>query len=255
MASDQATIDAPQVLRPTARPDGGGWSDEEKIVLACRMLAAEDHESVLPGLLTFRAAPDVFLTLPFGVGLDEVMPGDIVAVDRKLNLIRGEVAPSPAVGFALAMHGRRPDALCIIHTHAPFAAALSMLEEPLRVTHMDATMFFEDCAFLEDWPGNPVSEVEGRIISAALGGKRAILLANHGLAVAGASIEEAAYLAVCFERAARMQIRARAVGRLKAIDPALARDAHDFLTTTAVMTGVFRRFARQVLRREPGCLG
>src|SRR3546814_11154113 len=101
-----------------------------------------------------------------------------------------------------------------------------MLDEPLAVSHMDATMFYGDCAFLQEWPGNPVTELEGDIISAALGSdKRAVLLANHGLAAVGASVEEAAWFALCFERAAKMQLLAREVGALHPIDDELAQEA------------------------------
>jgi L-fuculose-phosphate aldolase len=230
------------------------WTGEQKIVLACRMLAADGHDSVLPGLMSWRAGSDLFLTLPFGLGFEEVRPGGIIAVRANLDLVRGTVKPSPAVGFLTCLHRHRPDVGCIIHTHAPYAAALSMLDDPLQVAHMDATMFYDDCAFLKEWPGNPVSDVEAQIISVALGTKRAILLANHGLVTVGKTIEEAAYLAMCFERAARMQMRARAVGSLKAIDSTLAREAHDFMTMSGVMVGTFQRFARQVIRREPECL-
>jgi L-fuculose-phosphate aldolase len=152
------------------------------------------------------------------------------------------------------MHQLRPDIHCGIHTHAPYTAALSMVEEPLTVAHMDATMFYDDCAFLREWPGNPVTELEGALISRALGPKRAVLLANPGLATVGETIEEAAWMALCFERAARMQIRARAVGRLSAIDPEFARDAHDYMTDPSMVATQFRRFARRVLRADPGCL-
>jgi hypothetical protein len=33
------------------------WTGEQKIVLACRMLAADGHDSVLPGLMSWRAGP------------------------------------------------------------------------------------------------------------------------------------------------------------------------------------------------------
>ena len=89
-----------------------------------------------------------------------------------------------------------------------------MVGEPLAIAHMDATMFHDDCAYLTEWPGNPVTELEGELISRALGTKRAILLSNHGLATVGTSIEEATWMAVCFERAAKMQIRARRIGPL-----------------------------------------
>lgn len=232
-----------------------GWSDAQKLTLACRILAMDGHDTVVPGLVSVRTEdPDLFLTLPMGIGFEEVRPGDIVTVDDNLNVRSGNGQPPKAVGFLLKMHQLRPDIRCGIHTHAPWTASLSMLDEPLAVAHMDATMFFDDCAFLREWPGNPVTELEGEIISGALGAKRAILLANHGLAAVGESIEEACWMALCFERAARMQLRARAVGNLSAIDPDYARDAHNYLTDPSMIATQFRRFARRVLREDPHCL-
>jgi L-fuculose-phosphate aldolase len=232
-----------------------GWSDAQKLALACRILATDGHDTIVPGLVLMRTEePGVFLTLPMGVGFEEVRPGDILTVDQDLDVRSGKGEPPKAVGFLVKMLQLRPDIRCGIHTHAPWTAALSMLDEPLAVAHMDATMFFEDCAFLREWPGNPVTELEGEIISRALGARRAVLLANHGLATVGQSIEEAAWMALAFERAARMQLRARAVGKLSAIDPEYARDAHDYMTDPSMVATQFRRFARRVLRDDPHCL-
>jgi L-fuculose-phosphate aldolase len=232
-----------------------GWSDRDKIALACRVLAADGHDTIIPGLLSVRTNdPDVFLTLPMGLGFDEATPGRILMVDKDLNVLQGAGKPPKAVGFLIKVHEARPDVRCVVHTHAFYTAALSMVGEELAVAHMDATMFHDDCAFLKEWPGNPVTELEGQIISSALGSKRAIFLSNHGLATVGASIEEAAYLALCFERAAKMQVRARAIGPLTELDPDFARDAHDYMTDPSMVTTQFRRFARRALRQDPDCL-
>jgi hypothetical protein len=58
---------------------------------------------------------------------------------------------------------------------------------------MDTTVFHEDCAWLSDWPGVPLANEEGRLISEALGSKRAILLAHDGLLTTGRTLEEAVY--------------------------------------------------------------
>jgi L-fuculose-phosphate aldolase len=232
-----------------------GWSDAEKLTLACRMLAADGHDTIVPGLVAVRTSkPDGFLTLPMGVGLEEVRPGQILTVDKDLNVLKGTGKPPKAAGFLIKILQLRPDAVCGIHTHALYTAALSMVDEPLAVAHMDATMFHDDCAFLRAWPGNPVTELEGEIIAGALDKKRAVLLANHGLATVGQSIEEAAWLALCFERAAKMQIRARSIGPLSTIDPEFARDAHDYMVDPTMVATQFRRFARQALRQDPACL-
>jgi L-fuculose-phosphate aldolase len=236
--------------------DEPGWTDTERMTLACRILAADGHDTIVPGLISVCTAErDIYLTLPMGVGFDEVTPRRILTVDRDLSVLRGQGKPPKAVGFLLKVHQVRPDIRCGIHTHAFYTAALSMVGKPLAVAHMDATMFHEDCAFLKEWPGNPVTELEGEIISRALGPKRAVLLANHGLATVGQTIEEAAWMALCFERAAKMQVRARSIGSLTSIDPVYARDAHDYMTDPSMVAAQFHRFARRVLRDDPGCLG
>ena len=235
--------------------DDPRWNEEQKLALACRILGADGHDTVIPGLvLAHTATPGAFLTLPIGLGFDEVTPSRLLTVDRELNVLRGRGKAPKAVGFLVKIAEMRPDIRCAIHTHALFTAALSMVGEPLAVSHMDATMFHDDCAYLKEWPGNPVTELEGEIIAGAIGRKHAVLLANHGLATVGASIEEAAYLALCFDRAAKMQIRARAIASLVPLAPELAQDAHDYLTHPTMMEVHFRRFARRALRQDPRCL-
>jgi L-fuculose-phosphate aldolase len=115
---------------------------------------------------------------------------------------------------------------------------------------MDATPLFDDCAFLPEWPGLPIGDDEGRIISDAMGGKHAILLANHGMLTAGKTIEEATMLAVWMEHAAEMQLRAGAIGAIKPIAPELARESRDFLRKPRVLNLTFADFARRQIRRD-----
>ena len=231
------------------------WSPEQKVALACRMLAQEGHWRGLAGQITARAKePGTFWTLGFGVGYDEATASNLVLVDEDLNPVDGRSMPNPATRFHVWVYRARPDVHCIVHTHPPAVSALSMLGEELAVAHMDATPFFEDCAYLRDWPGLPIADSEGAVISGALGSKRSILLAHHGLLTAGASIEEAAVMAIWMEHAADLQLRARAVGPLQPIRPELAKESHDFLVKPKVVNLTFAYFARRALRQDPSCL-
>jgi L-fuculose-phosphate aldolase len=131
----------------------------------------------------------------------------------------------------------------IVHTHAPYASALAATGQPLKTIHMDSAML-HGSAHLADWPGVPVADDEGRIISAALGSAKTILLANHGLLAAGSTVEEAAYLAVFFERAARMQLRAMAAGGFREVKPELAEEACRFLLQPSIVNATFAYFMR-----------
>jgi len=71
--------------------------------------------------------------------------------------------------------------------------------------------------------GHPVGNEEGELISSAIGDRKAILLVNHGLPVAGGSVEKACVSGVMFERAARMQLLAMLAGEIQPIPPRIGR--------------------------------
>ena len=219
-------------------------STPELLALACRILAAEGHESGLAGQVTARAEkPDTWWTLEFGYGFDEATAGRMVLVDEDLKPLSGG-RPNPGVRFHVWIYRKRPDVRAILHTHAPYASALAATGQPLKTIHMDSAML-HGTAHLPDWPGVPVADDEGRIISGALGEAKTILLANHGLLATGTSVEEAAYLAVFFERAARMQLRAMSAGGFKEVKRELAEEARDFLLQPSIVRGTFAYWSRR----------
>jgi len=216
----------------------------EALAGACRILAREGHESGLAGQVTARAErPGTWWTLQFGYGFEEASAERMVLVDEDLQPLGGG-RPNPGVRFHIWIYRQRPDVNAIVHTHAPHASALAATGQPLRTIHMDSAML-HGCAHLADWPGVPVADDEGRIISGALGSEKCILLANHGLLSAGTSVEEATYLAVFFERAARMQLRAMAAGGYREVRPELAEEARAFLLQPSIVGATFAYWLRR----------
>jgi L-fuculose-phosphate aldolase len=232
--------------------DAAQWSIPEKLALACRILAAEEHGSALAGQLTARGArAGTYWTMRFGLGLDEIAAGNLLLVDDDLNVLEGEGMPNPSNRFHLWIYRKRPEVNSIIHTHPPYTSALSMIGEPLAVAHMDTAVFWNDCAYLPEWPGVPIGDEEGRIISDVLGDKRAALLAHHGLVTACGTVEEAAMLALFLERAARLQLLARSVCEIKPIGAAEAQEAHDYRLRPSIIGATFCYFARKALKQDP----
>jgi L-fuculose-phosphate aldolase len=227
----------------------------QKLALTCRALYDAGHDSGLAGQITARAEADgTYYTQRLGLGFDEITEDNLLLVDEDLNVLDGTGIPNPANRFHSWIYRARPDVQCIVHTHPFHVAALSMLEVPLIVSHMDTTPLYDDCAFLAKWPGVPVGNEEGEIISAALGDKKAVLLAHHGQVVAGASIEEACSLAILIERAAELQLAAMAAGTVKELPEELAREAHDWTLTPARSKANFAYYARRALRHHPDVL-
>ncbi|MEP7057417.1 MAG: aldolase [Caldimonas sp.] len=220
------------------------------------ILADEGHESGLAGQLTARGPrPGTFWTLPLGLAFDEADEGSWLLIDDALNVLDGAGSygirePNPATRFHLWIYRARADVGAIVHTHPPAVSALAAAAQPLVVAHMDATPLFDDTAFLGEWPGLPTADREGELIAAALGSMHALLLAHHGLLTAGRTVQEACFLAVFMERAARQQIDAAPLGGAKPIDADEARRARDFLRTDRIMDLTFDAWTRRTERRR-----
>ena len=231
------------------------WSLRQKLALTARMLAREGHGNALAGQITARG-PEVgtMWTARFGLGLDEIRAGDFLLVDGDLKVLQGEGMANPSNRFHLWVYKARADVHCVVHTHPPYVSALSMIGVPLKAAHMDTAMFYEDCAFLDYWPGPPIGDEEGDLIASALGGKHSILLANHGQLAATATVEEAAMRSLYIEYAARLQLMAQAAGTIQEIDPKRGKEAHDYRLKPQPLNASFHYYARKVLRDEPDCL-
>ncbi len=237
-----------QILRSVADRN---WSTQLKIALSCRKLAIEGHGQTLAGQVTVRAGNNTFWTNQLLGGFANLTQNTVVRFNDNLDVVEGNGIPNPAVRFHLWVYKARPDINAIVHTHPPYASALAMTGKELAVAHMDAAMFYNDCAFLPEWPGVPLADEEGKLISEALGEKTSLLLANHGLMTTGKNLETAVYLAIQFERAARLQLLAESVGDIKAVKDEYASEAHDFLLSEGVVIGQFYSWADRLLREQP----
>ena len=231
------------------------WSVRQKLALTARMLAAEEHASGLAGQITARGeVPGTMWTARFGLGFEEVRARDFLLVDEDLNVIRGDGMANPSNRFHLWIYRARPDVRCVVHTHPPHCSALSMIGVPLHAAHMDTALFHDDCAWLETWPGPPIGDEEGELISEALGAKNSVLLAHHGQLAAAPTVEEAAIRALMIEHAARLQLLAMAAGTIRDLPPDAGRQAHDYRLKPAPLSATFHYYARRSLKDAPECL-
>src|SRR3546814_21073497 len=89
--------------------DLGQWTEAEKIILTCRMLAMESHSETLAGQITIRGADGTFLTTPMAIGFDEIEARHVIRVDESMHVLDGEGMANPAVRFHFWVYRRRPD--------------------------------------------------------------------------------------------------------------------------------------------------
>ena len=105
----------------------------------------------------------------------------------------------------------------IVHAHSPFATALACLDRGIPAFHyMVAVAGGHDvrCAAYATF-GTPEL---ARNAVAALDGRRACLLAHHGLIAGGTTLEHALAVAVDIEALAEIYCRALAIGEPTLLD-------------------------------------
>ena len=132
--------------------------------------------------------------------------------------------------------------------------ALTATGAELLPLYQSALLFADDITTHRDYDGVVETAESGRALAAALGPRRALLLANHGTLVAGASIREAVHATIMLAEACRIQIQAMAAapGRpLHAVDASTARDAKGFLLSPRVLALRWDYYVRRILAAKP----
>jgi L-fuculose-phosphate aldolase len=153
---------------------------------------------------------DGFLVTPTGVPYDQTTPSLIVAMSLA-GEARGTMLPSSEWRFHRDIYAVRGDAQAIVHTHAPFATTLACMHRGIPPFHyMVAVAGGRDirCAPYATFGTQELSDHA----VAALAGRRACLLANHGMIAIGGSLQRALALAVEVESLAEMYWRALQIG-------------------------------------------
>jgi len=160
---------------------------------------------------------DGFLVTPSALPYAQTTPQDIAAVSLAGDA-RGPRPPSSEWRFHRDIYAQRPDAQAVVHVHAPFATSLACLHRGIPAFHyMVAVAGGSDirCAPYATFGTQALSDN----VTAALAGRTACLMANHGLVALGKSLEAALALAIEVETLAEMYWRALQVG-----DPAILPD-------------------------------
>ena len=79
-------------------------------------------------------ADDRYLVNPHALHWDEITASDLIVVDGEGNHIEGRHTIEPTAFFIHSrLHRARPDAKCVLHTHMPYATALTMIASTVPV--------------------------------------------------------------------------------------------------------------------------
>ena len=134
-----------------------------------------------------------FIVTPSGKPYETMQPEDLVFVDAA-GEPHGRHAPSSEWRIHRDIFARFAQAGAIVHTHSPFATALACQRRAIPAFHYEVAFAGGKDIRCADYATFGTQELSGNAL-AALEGRRACLLANHGQIAWSEDIEHAAALA------------------------------------------------------------
>jgi L-fuculose-phosphate aldolase len=198
----------------------GSESIREQVAAGARRLAAESLVHGTAGNVSARLGERIAITC-VGTRLGEIDAAQVAVIDLDGRVLEGG-RPTSELELHLGVY-REHGAGAVVHTHSTVATALSTVLHELPCVHYE---LLELGGPLRVAPyatfGTP--ELARNVVS-ALEGRRAALMANHGVVAYGTDLGQAVERARLVEWVAELYWRAAAIGPPRVLEEGALRDA------------------------------
>ena len=152
-----------------------------------------------------------FLVTPSGLPYEETKPADIVLIDAKARP-KGRRAPSSEWRFHFDIYDRKTEVGAVVHAHSSFATTLACLGMAVPAFHYMVAVSGGNSIRCAPYATFGTQALSDHAL-AALEGRKACLLANHGMIATGESLKGALALAVEVEGLCEQYWRALQIGK------------------------------------------
>ena len=230
---------------------------KQRLAATFRLFAKFGYDEGVAGHVTVRDPehPETFWVNPFGLDFGRIRVRDLIRVDHEGETVEGEL-PVNRAAFVIhsRVHQARPDVVAAAHSHAMHGKAFSTLRRLLAPLTQDACAFYGDHALYDDFGGAVVEFDEGQRIAKALGTKKAVILANHGLLTVGETVDAAAWWFITMDRSCRAELLARAAGEPREITPEAAQQSFGITGNPLAGWFQFQPLYQRIVHEQPELL-
>jgi ribulose-5-phosphate 4-epimerase/fuculose-1-phosphate aldolase len=218
----------------TMHPDE--WQARVQLAAAYRIFDMLGWTEMIYNHITVRLPDSVtggekqFLINPFGLHYAEVTASNLLKIDIQGNKLDATNPwPVNPAGFTIhaAIHEHVPDAHCVMHTHTTNGLAVACTEGGLAQNNFYSAQLHDLVAY-HDFEGITIHADEAPRLLASMGSKPLMILRNHGLLAAGATLPLTFVRLWTLQRACDVQVTQAGLGRAIPIPEAVAKKTtHD----------------------------
>lgn len=130
---------------------------------------------------------DGLLITPSGLPYAQTKPEDLIHLGLDGTVLGGSRKPSSEWPFHVAIYKARPEAQAIVHTHSPRATALSCTRRGIPAFHYMIALCGGADVRCAEYATFGTPELAENAVK-ALEGRKAVLLANHGVIALGQTL-------------------------------------------------------------------
>jgi len=167
------------------------------------------------GNVSIRVDDQIVIT-PSGRDYESLVAQDILVLDLDGNPVDGDLLPSSETPLHLSIYASDPSIHAIVHTHSMYATAVSTLVKELPAIHYQVVEL-----------GGPVPVAPYQTfgtpelaasVTAAIHGRSAALMQNHGAVTVADTVEQALARSVTLEWLSRLYLIATQSGSPSLVD-------------------------------------
>ncbi len=174
---------------------------------------------------------DGLLITPSGLPYAQTTPDDLIHLSLDGAVLSGRGKPSSEWPFHTEIYKARPDAQAIVHTHSPRATALAATRSGIPAFHYMIALCGGADVRCAEYATFGTPELAANAVK-GLEGRKAVLLANHGVIALGGSLAGAHQIVAEVENLAGQYLDILASG----LEPVIL-DAEEMVRVAAKFAG------------------
>lgn len=230
---------------------------KNKLAAALRLFGKFGFDEGVAGHITVRdpELTDHFWVNPMGKSFKQMKVSDLLLVSHTGEVVEGNgLLNGAAFTIHSQIHMSDPAITAAAHSHSVYGKAFSALGKKLEPITQDACAFYDDHVLFDDFSGVVLDDSEGERIAAALGGRKAAILQNHGLLTVGESLDAAAWWYITMERSCQAQLLAEAAGTPRVIDHQVALHTRETVGSALAGWFSFQPLYEVIIEEQPDLL-
>jgi len=148
---------------------------------------------------------------PSGIEYDELEIEDMVVVNENGEILEGHRKPTSETAMHTVIYRKRPEVNSVVHTHSPYATAMSVADEEIPVVVTEVANMIGGIVPISPYT-TPGTEELGSIALDVMENRMAALLKNHGVLALGDSVKSALNISAIVEDSSKVYYLAKTMG-------------------------------------------